>query len=337
MNDPTNARSAADPPPMPEPQRRQIDNAVFGDSLLAGSGEPTYSGVLSFMRRRLTRDLTDADVAVWGVPFDAAVSNRPGARFGPQGVRRASAMLTGDPLHPFRTDPLESLSVIDYGDCWLDYGRHADAPGQIQSQARVVVEAGVVLLSIGGDHFVTWPLLQAHAAMHGPLALVQFDAHQDTWFKTDQHIDHGSTVARAIAAGIVSPERSIQIGIRTHAPDTCGIEILYSDDIDTLGIDEVVARIKARVGDAKMYVTFDIDALDPAFGPGTGAPVPGGLTSREALAIVSRLGELNLIGADVVEVAPAYDHADITSLAAAGVLQRYLALLAERRARLSLA
>jgi agmatinase len=312
---------------------REIDNAVFGDSMMGGSHEPQYSGVLSFMRRRLTRNLAGVDVAVWGIPFDAAVSNRPGARFGPQGVRRASATLEGDPQYPFRADPFETLAVIDYGDCSLDFGRHADAPRQIEGQAREVIEQGAKLLSIGGDHYVTWPLLKAHARKHGPMALVQFDAHQDTWFDEDDRIDHGSFVARAVREGIILPERSIQIGIRTHAPETCGLDIVYGEEIPELGIKGVIERILARVGDAKTYLTFDIDCLDPAFAPGTGTPVSGGLSSREAFMILRRLGTLDIVGGDVVEVAPAYDHADITSIAGATVLQHYLGLLAERKAR----
>jgi len=310
---------------------RDTDCAVYAKSLLGGSHEPMYGGVLSFMRRKLTRNLAGVDVAVWGIPFDAATSNRPGARFGPQGVRRASAILEGDPQYPFRADPFESLAVIDYGDCALDYGRHADAPSQIEGQASEVVQAGVTLLSIGGDHYVTWPLLKAHAKKYGPMALVQFDAHQDTWFDEEERIDHGSFVARAVKEGIVRPDRSIQIGIRTHAPETCGLEIIYGEDVADLGVGGVVERIKARVGDARVYVSFDIDCLDPAFAPGTGTPVAGGLSSREALMILSRLGGLDVVGADVVEVAPAYDHADITSIAGAAVMQHYLGLFAARR------
>ncbi|MEO5759744.1 MAG: agmatinase [Mesorhizobium sp.] len=315
----------------PLPRIRETDDAVFGNNIHGGSHEPVYSGVLSFMRRRLSRNLAGVDVAIWGIPFDAAVSNRPGARFGPQGVRRASAILEGDPQYPFRADPFEKLAVIDYGDCGLDFGRHDEAPGQIEKQAGEVVDAGVTLLSIGGDHYVTWPLLRAHAKKHGPMALVQFDAHQDTWFDEDRRIDHGSFVARAVREGIVRPDRSIQVGIRTHAPDTCGLEILYGEDVAELGVAGVVERIKARVGDAKTYLTFDIDCLDPAYAPGTGTPVSGGLSSREALMILRRLGSLDIVGADVVEVAPAYDHADVTSIAGAAVLQHYLGLLAERK------
>ncbi len=309
---------------------RETDNAIHAPSLMKGSHEPVYCGVPSFMRRRLTRNLAGVDVAIWGIPFDAAVSNRPGARFGPQAVRRASAMLEGDPQYPFRADPFERLAVVDYGDCPLDFGRHGDAPRQIEGQASEVIDQGAKLLSIGGDHYVTWPLLKAHAKKYGPMALVQFDAHQDTWFDEDERIDHGSFVARAVREGIILPEHSIQIGIRTHAPETCGLEIIHGEDIPDLGIQGVVDRIKTRVGDAKTYVTFDVDCLDPAFAPGTGTPVAGGLTSREALMILRRLGSLDIVGADVVEVAPAYDHADITAIAGAAVLQHYLGLFAER-------
>lgn len=312
---------------------RETDTAVFGESLLHGAHEPVYGGVLSFMRRRLTRNLAGVDVAVWGIPFDAAVSNRPGARFGPQAVRRASAMLEGDPQYPFRADPFATLAVVDYGDCALDYGRHGDVTGQIAGQAREVIGRSTTLLSIGGDHYVTWPLLKAHAEAHGPVALVQFDAHQDTWADDGERIDHGTFVARAVREGVIRPERSIQVGIRTHAPDTCGLDIVSGEDVAMLGVAGVIQRIKERVGDAKAYITFDIDCLDPAFAPGTGTPVVGGLSSREALMILRHLGSLDIVGADVVEVAPAYDHADITALAGATVLQHYLGLIAERKAR----
>jgi agmatinase len=311
---------------------RPTDNAVFGKHLTGGAHEPTYGGVLSFMRRRYSRDLAGVDVAVWGVPFDASVSNRPGARFGPQGVRRASAIFDGDPQYPFHADPFETLAVVDYGDCSFDYGRNAEIPACIEAQAREILEQGVHLFSIGGDHFVTLPILRAHVAQHGPLALVQFDAHQDTWPDDGGRIDHGTFTGRAVREGLIDPSRSIQIGIRTHAPETCGLEILYGEDVEQLGVNAVVDMIKERVGDAKAYMTFDIDCLDPAFAPGTGTPVAGGLTSREALMILRRLGDLDFVGGDVVEVAPAYDHADITSIAGATVAQHYLGLLAEKRA-----
>jgi agmatinase len=307
-----------------------IDNAFTARSKTGAAFEPTYSGALSFMRRKYTKDVKGADAVVWGIPFDAAVTNRPGARFGPQAIRRASAILDNDPQYPFSRDLFEHLAVVDYGDCLLDSGNHQKTPGTIEREAAKILKSGAFLLTLGGDHFVTWPLLKAHAAIHGPLALVQFDAHQDTWPDDGKRIDHGSFVARAVREGIILPERSIQIGIRTHAPETCGLDIVHGEDIPELGIRGVVDRIKQRVGDAKTYVTFDIDCLDPAYAPGTGTPVAGGLTSREALMILRRLGSLDIVGADVVEVAPAYDHADITAIAGAAVLQHYLGLLAEK-------
>ncbi|CAM5765165.1 agmatinase [Labrys miyagiensis] len=318
--------------PTADPLRpRPTDNAVFRKEILGGATEPTYGGVLSFMRRRFQRDLTGIDVAVWGIPFDAAVSNRPGARFGPQGVRRASAIFDGDPQYPFHADPFEHLAVVDYGDCSFDYARHGEIPACIEAQARDIIDTGTMLCSIGGDHFVTWPLLKAHAAKHGPMALVHFDAHQDTWYDDEGRIDHGSFVGRAVRDGVILPERSIQIGIRTHAPDDFGIRILYGEDLETLTVNEVVEQVRQRVGDAKTYITFDIDCLDPAYAPGTGTPVSGGPSSRQALMILRRLGFLDIVGCDLVEVAPAYDHADITSIAGATVVQHYLGLIAERK------
>lgn len=310
---------------------RPTDNAVFGPSLLGGSTEPTYGGVTSFMRRRLTRDLKGVDAVVWGIPFDSAVSNRSGARFGPQAIRRASAIFEGDPQYPFHADPYEHMAVVDYGDAVWDYGRPWEAHAAIAHQAREILAAGCHLVSLGGDHSVTWPLLQVHAETYGPLGLVMFDAHQDTWADDGERIDHGSFVLRAVRAGVIDPARSIQVGIRTHAPETCGIEIIHAHEIDDIGIHGIVRRIENRVGEGPAYMTFDIDCLDPAFAPGTGTPVSGGFSSREALTILRHLGEIGFVGGDVVEVAPAYDHADITAIAASTVAQTYLGVLAERR------
>jgi agmatinase len=305
------------------------DNAVFGP-LRGGAQEPTYGGVLSFMRRRYSRELDGVDAVVWGIPFDAATSNRPGARFGPQAIRRASAIFDGDPQYPFGIDPFASLTVVDYGDCAFEYARPLEIRAAIKSQASAILEAGVHLMSLGGDHFVTFPLLEAHAARHGPLALVQFDAHQDTWDDDEQRIGHGSFITRAIRRGLVDPQRSIQVGIRTHAPADYGVEIINCAAVDALGIDGVVARIRSRVGQGAAYLSFDIDCLDPAFAPGTGTPVSGGLTSREAFAMLAGIADLEWRGMDVVEVAPAYDHADITAIAAATVVQRHIGALAGR-------
>lgn len=311
-------------------QPRPTDNAFLGP-LKGGSEEPTYGGALSFMRRRYSRDLAGIDTVVWGIPFDASVTNRPGARFGPQAIRRASAIFDGDPQYPFGFDPFSILNVVDYGDCPFDTGRYLDVPLRIEAEASTILASGAHLLSLGGDHFVTYPLLKAHAAKHGPLGFVQFDAHQDTWPVTGDGINHGSFVTRAVDEGLIDPSRSIQIGIRSHAPKNLGIEIIFGHEIDRLGVDGVVERIAARVGDRPAYLTFDVDCLDPAFAPGTGTPVAGGLTSREALATLHKLGAINLVGGDVVEVSPPYDHADITAIAGATVAMVYLGLLAEKR------
>ncbi|MDP2733405.1 MAG: agmatinase, partial [Hoeflea sp.] len=295
--------------------------------------DPTYAGALSFMRRKYTKSLKGADAVVWGIPFDAAVSNRPGARFGPQAIRRASAIFDNDPQYPFDRDLFAAMSVIDYGDCLLDYGNHQKTPATIEREAAKILASGAFLMSMGGDHFVTWPLLKAHAAKHGPLALVQFDAHQDTWFDDGKRIDHGSFVGRAVRDGVIDPTRSIQVGIRTHAPEDCGIRILYGHEVEDLSATQIAATILEHVGDTQCYVTFDIDCLDPAFAPGTGTPVAGGPSSAKMLSVLQKLGGLDIKGADIVEVAPAYDHADITAIAGASVAMHYLGLLAERRAR----
>ncbi|MCT7375826.1 agmatinase [Chelativorans salis] len=313
---------------------KSIDHAFTARQNLGAAGDPTYAGALSFMRRRFTKTVKGADAVVWGLPFDAAVSNRPGARFGPQAIRRASAILDNDPQYPFGLDLFEALAVVDYGDCRFEYGYPQKAPAIIEREAAKILRAGAFLVSLGGDHSVTWPLLKAHAARHGaPLALVQFDAHQDTWPDDGKRIDHGSFIGRAVHEDIVDPVRSIQIGIRTHAPEDCGIRILHGYEVEEMRAKEIAETIAAHVGDAPAYITFDIDCLDPAFAPGTGTPVAGGPSSAKMLSVLRQLGPLDIVGADIVEVAPAYDHADITAIAGAAVAMHYLGLLAEKKRR----
>jgi agmatinase len=312
-------------------QPRPTDNAFAGDSVYGGAQEPTYSGALSFMRRRYSRDLKDVDLVVWGVPFDSATSNRPGARFGPQAIRRASAILDGDPQYPFGFDLFGKLAVIDRGDCGIDHGRVDLVPRTVEKQAAEIIGAGPLLLTLGGDHSVTYSLLKAHAAKYGPLSLIQFDAHQDTWNPDPARIDHGTFVARAVNEKLIDPKHSIQVGVRTHAPADCGIEMIHGHDIETLGVMGAVEKIVTRAGNGRVYLTFDIDALDPAFAPGTGTPVAGGLTSREAMMMLRALAPLDVVGMDVMEVAPPYDHADITALAGATMAMMMVGLLAEKR------
>jgi agmatinase len=310
-----------------------IDHAFRSSTLKGGAADPTYAGALSFMRRRYSRDLTGVDVAILGIPLDVTVTNRPGARFGPQAIRRASAIFDGDPQYPFGIDIFAGLAVVDYGDVVLDLHNPLTIPETIEAEAREILDADVHLFALGGDHFITWPLLKAHAAKHGPLALVQFDAHQDTWPDDGAKLSHGSFVARAAREGIINPARSVQVGVRTHAPEDCGILVLHAYDTHRLTADGIAARVVERVGDMPAYLSFDIDCLDPAFAPGTGTPVAGGLSSAQALMTMAGLGQIDFIGGDVVEVSPPYDHADVTAIAAASVAQHYLGLLAARRRR----
>jgi len=321
--------------PTNDPLRpRPTDNAVFGPSLLGGAAEPTYGGVLSFMRRRLTRDLAGVDAVVWGIPFDSAVSNRSGARFGPQAIRRASAIFDGDPQYPSGRDPFARMAVVDYGDAFIDHGRTDLVPAAIETEATAILASGARLFTLGGDHFVTLPLLRAHARRHGPLALVQFDAHQDTWDDGGgMRISHGTFVTTAVREGLVDPARSVQVGIRTCAPQDCGIAVIDAYACHAQGTDAVVRAVRDRVGDAPAYLSFDIDALDPAAAPGTGTPVAGGLSPAQALTMVWALRDLAWRGMDVVEVAPAYDHADITAIAAATVVQHMIQAMALEPAR----
>lgn len=315
---------------------KSIDNAFTAKAMRGAATDPTYAGALSFMRRSYSKDIEGADAVVLGIPFDAAVSNRPGARFGPQAIRRASAIFDNDPQYPFSRDLFEAMAVVDYGDVLLDYGNHQKTPALIEAEAAKIIASGAFLLSLGGDHFVTLPLLKAHAAKHGPLALVHFDAHQDTWDDDGGRIDHGSFVTRAVREGLIDSDHSIQIGIRTHAPEDFGIKILHGYEVEDLSAQAIAEAIITHVGNRPAYLTFDIDCLDPAFAPGTGTPVAGGPSSAKILSALRKLGNLDIRGADVVEVAPAYDHADITAIAGATVAMYMLGLKAERLAASSI-
>ena len=309
---------------------RTTDNAFTAKTIKGAASDPTYAGALSFMRRKYTKNLSGVDAVVWGIPFDAAVSNRPGTRFGPRAIREASTIFDNDPQYPFHRDLFADFAVIDYGDCLFDYGDHPKIPGAIEKEAARIIKSGAFLLTLGGDHFVTWPVLKAHAARHGPLALVHFDAHQDTWFDDGKRIDHGSFVGRAARDGVIDTSHSIQIGIRTHAPEDCGIRMVYGHEVEDMTAAAIAETIIGHVGDRPCYVTFDIDCLDPAYAPGTGTPVAGGPSSAKMLSVLQKLGGLDIRGGDVVEVSPPYDHAGITAIAGATVAMYLLALRGEK-------
>ena len=316
---------------------KNIDHAFTAAQALGAASDPTYAGALSFMRRRFTKDVDGADVTIWGIPFDSSVSNRPGTRFGPQALRRASAIFDNDPQYPFHADLFETLSVVDYGDCLLDYRLPEKAHVAMRAQASELLAKTGFLLTLGGDHSITYPLLQAHAARHGKLSLVHFDAHQDTWpLAEDTHgrarVDHGSFVSAALRDELIDPATSIQIGIRTHAPETGGIEIIHGNEVEDLSSVELAKRIYERTGGTNCYLSFDIDCLDVAFAPGTGTPVAGGPSSAKMVAVLHHLKNLQIVGADLVEVSPPYDHADMTAVAGSAIAMYVLGILADKKA-----
>ena len=304
------------------------DSAFTARSPYGLHDEATYAGALSFLRRPYTRDLEGADVVVTGIPFDLATTNRPGARLGPRAVRAASTHLSWGPPWPWGFDPTRRLAIVDAGDCMMDHGRPEGIPACIERHAAGILDAGASMLAIGGDHFITLPLLRAHAKKHGPLALVHFDAHSDTWRDEDGRIDHGTMFYHAAQEGIVDAARSVQIGIRTHNEDRRGFTWLDAGWVHEHGPDAAAEETRRIGGGAKAYLTFDVDCLDPACAPGTGTPVTGGLTTHQAQRIVRGLGGIDFAAMDVVEVAPAYDVAEITALAAASIALDYLCLLA---------
>jgi agmatinase len=300
---------------------------------------PRFSGVRTFMRLPNTQDLENADAAIVGAPFDTGATFRVGARFGPEGIRSAAHLLR-------RYNPnlgvviFDHLSVIDYGDVPVVPGFIEASYEKISEGLEPIHGAGVVPIVLGGDHSIALPELRAAAAVHGPLALVQFDSHPDTWdaYFGQKHT-HGTPFRRAVEEGLLDTSRSIQVGMRGSIYDEgdwndareMGFDLVPTDEVRELGIAAVIDRIQERVGDAKAYVSFDVDFVDPAFAPGTGTPEIGGFTSREAQEFVRGLVGLDIVGCDVVEVYPAYDPAGITALLAANVAHEFLSLIALSR------
>jgi len=309
------------------------DSAFRRKSVYGTCPENTYAGVLSFMRRNYSRDLTGVDVAVSGVPLDLATTFRPGARLGPAAVRAASVQLSELLAFPWGFDPFEELAVIDYGDCWIDAHNPLTIPTAITEHARTILKSGAKMLTFGGDHFITYPLLKAHAEKFGkPLSLIHFDAHCDTWPDDNpESLNHGTMFYKAVKDGLIDPATSVQVGIRTWNDDFLGINVLDAPWIHTHGAQATLEKILSIVGSNPTYLTFDIDCLDPAFAPGTGTPVAGGLSSAQALHIIRGMGPVNLVGMDVVEVAPPFDQSEITALAAAHIAADLLCVLRNQK------
>ena len=291
-----------------------------------------------FLERPVTRDLSEipVDVAVLGVPYDLATTGRAGTREGPQGVRRASWQMSWEPRRwPWRFALDERLSVIDYGDVVFDPGDNAQMVEVLQQDARSILAAGKKLLTLGGDHYISLPLVREHAAVHGPVALIHFDAHTDTE-PIEGVYNHGSMFRKALEEGLIDPDHSVQIGIRTeYEYDDHPFTVLDATRVNSESAEQTGDEIRRIVAETPAYLTFDIDCLDPAYAPGTGTPVPGGLTTERALGILRELVGCKLVGMDVVEVAPAYDHAEITALAAATIAMEMLYVIAAKPADLA--
>ncbi|GIT87231.1 agmatinase [Roseobacter sp. OBYS 0001] len=311
-----------------EDAKTEIDHAFTRDDLKGASFENAFGGATSFLRRKYTKDLSLADIAITGVPFDQAVTNRPGTRLGPRAIREASALQPYDPPYGWPFDVLSEFAIIDYGDMAFDYGNVAAFPETLKAHIGTILAADVPTVTLGGDHYVTYPILKAYAEKYGPISLLQFDAHSDSWPDDEEsRIDHGTFVYKAIKQGIVDPATSVQVGIRTTNEDTLGVTTIDAREVHRIGPEATVAKIKEVLGDNPAYLTFDIDALDPAYAPGTGTPVWGGLTSAQAAAILRDLAGINIVGGDIVEVSPPFDTTGATAIAGAHVATEILCLL----------
>jgi agmatinase len=310
-----------------EDAKTQVDHAFTRDSLRGLGNENTFGGATSFLRRRYSKDLSGVDLAITGIPFDQATTNRTGTRLGPRAIREASSLQSPDAPYGWGYDPLSELNIVDYGDLAFDYAMVSEFPAALTAHIKGILDAGAASICLGGDHFISFPILEAYAEKFGPLSLIQFDAHTDTWQDDNmERIDHGTMFYKAIKLGLIDPERSVSIGIRTDNPDTMGVNILDARWVHENGSAAVAKRVKEIVGDTQTYVTFDIDCLDPAFAPGTGTPVWGGLASWQAAAILRDLAGINMVGGDIVEVSPPFDTTGATAIAGAHVAVELMSL-----------
>ena len=314
----------------------QKKSAVTGEAYDPKTA-PRYTEIPTFMRTPHDSRIGELDIALVGVPFDAGVTNRPGARHGPREIRNMSS-LTRTIHHVTRINPYALCRIGDVGDVRFTNVYHLDeAIKDIEAFYRRLHAAGVIPLSAGGDHSITYPIFKAIAA-HKPIGLIHIDAHTDTWDEfLSSRVHHGAPFRRAVEDGLLDPKRTVQIGIR-GAQTTSegwdyavnkGMRIIFIEEFIKTGVDNVVTEARRVVGEGPTYISFDVDSLDPVYAPGTGTPEIGGLTTREAQALVRGLRGLNLIGGDVVEVAPAFDLTGNTALVGATMMFEILCLLAE--------
>lgn len=312
-------------------------HAIVGQA--DGLQVPRYAGLTTFARLPRLEDVTRYDVAVVGVPFDSGVTYRPGARFGPAHIRQSSRL-----LRPYnqvqQAYPFRDQQVVDAGDISCNPFDISEAISQIEQGARQVAADGQPLITLGGDHTIALPLLRAVNQLHGPVALLHFDAHLDTWpMYFGAEYTHGTPFRRAAQEGLFIPGHSAHVGIRgsvydvsdLHDDRELGFDIVSCTDVDESGVPAITARLLEQVGSRPLYLSIDIDVLDPAFAPATGTPEAAGLSSRELMRIVRGLAGANLVGVDIVEVAPAYDHAEVTGIGAANLAYECISLLARGR------
>lgn len=312
-------------------------NPAFGAHLMA------YAGIPSFMRLPVSRELDGVDVAILGVPYDSgAASWRSGTRFGPRQIRANSLQLWGY-NRLLEVDPLATLRAVDYGDVEVEPTSITVTSERITAVTAEILSANTHVIALGGDHSITYSLLKAHAAHYGPLAVVHFDSHTDTYQRVG-HLEHGTPFLLALEEGLIDKAAYVQVGIRgpmeepTDLEDARGLgaNVLTIEECFEMGMTAVIQHIHHLIGQRPTYVSLDIDAIDPAFAPGTGTPEVGGLSSFQILQLVRGLAGLKLVGFDLVEVSPPYDHADITSILAANLVFEFLSLLAWGRKNPSL-
>lgn len=306
------------------------DNPAFG------AGLQPFMGIPSFMRLPVTRDLKEVDVAILGVPFDSGTSYRTGTRFGPRKIRETSLMIWGH-NSTLQVTPLKKLSVIDYGDVSVIPTSIEHTMAAITNTASEIIATGTTLIALGGDHSIALPLLRAHAKKYGPVSLVHIDAHIDTWEAEFEAIpySHGTPFRHALQEGLIREGEYVQIGIRgpvsgenDYADNVAlGARMITIHEVVEKGISEILKEVHGRL-QGPVYVSVDIDSADPAFAPGTGTPEVGGFTSYQLLQLIRGLHGLNLIGFDLVEVSPPFDHGDITAILASNIVFEYLSLLA---------
>ncbi|MFZ0324703.1 MAG: agmatinase [Actinomycetes bacterium] len=321
------------------PERRLTNGDVVGqvDAVVV----PRFAGFGTFARLPRLGDVGRHDIAVVGIPFDAGVSYRPGARFGPAAIREGSRLLR--PYNPaLDVSPFEGVQVVDAGDLAVNPFDIENALAQVQEGLTELSSDGRPVVTLGGDHTIALPALRAMREQYGPVALVHFDAHLDTW---DTYFGapytHGTPFRRAWEEQLLLADQTMHIGIRgplyseqdLREDAGMGFAIVHAREFETVGVAEVVSRVRERIGDAPVYVSIDIDVLDPAHAPGTGTPEIGGLTSRELLALVRGFDGARIVGADVVEVSPAYDHAELTAIAAANLAYELVSVIAKNARR----